>query len=44
MGTIPCEIIHPGTGTPGLGGGAGGFPGINGEYIRKWIVKWKWNN
>lgn len=33
VGTIPCPIITPGFGSPGLGGGAGGFPGLNGEYI-----------
>lgn len=33
VGTVPCPIITPGFGTPGLGGGAGGFPGLNGEYI-----------
>lgn len=35
IGSIPCPIIKPGTGTPGLGGGAVGFPGLNGEYIRE---------
>lgn len=32
VGSIPCPIIKPGVGTPGLGGGALGFPGLNGEY------------
>lgn len=35
VGSVPCPIITPGFGTPGLGGGAGGFPGLNGEYISK---------
>lgn len=35
IGSVPCPIITPGFGTPGLGGGAGGFPGLNGEYISK---------
>lgn len=35
IGSIPCKPITPGFGTPGIGGGAGGFNGLASQYVGK---------